>query len=214
MDGVRPTAWSASVTITIKYSGRIFNHDAVACYNSNYQSSNHNKRSFMNIKKITYAGGSIIVGSILCYGFWIKTSQNSDMEARRIVSKRERAIAILCKDDYIASEIAKSKYDFLAAAIAKVESDCRPQIIGDNGDSYGLFQVQSKHWNLPENDTVPAQIKHFENIIDSLVSGNSKISYITRYNGKGKKARLYRKKVLANINTLEELANGKTQKKN
>ena len=168
----------------------------------------------MNLKRITHVGGSIIALGILGYGFYFKTSYKGNAEAKRAISKRERAIAILCKDDYIAEQIAKSKYDFLAASVAKVESDCRPQAIGDSGDSYGLYQIQSKHWTLPIDDTVAAQTKRFEQIIDSLIEDESNISYITRYNGSGKQARLYRKKVLDNINTLEELSNGKTQTKN
>lgn len=99
------------------------------------------------------------------------------------------------KDDYIADELLKSKRPYVYAAIAKVESDYRPQILGDNGRSFGLFQIQQEiHGEF--NDKISDQIAKCESILEPLIQRYGLKKALERYNGRGKKAQTYAKLVL------------------
>lgn len=102
-------------------------------------------------------------------------------------------------DEYISEEIAKSKYPYLMAAIKLEESGLSgPYIVGDGGDSLGMFQIQPQHWG--EFDyRVDKQVAHCQKIIDYLISKNKKSlhSAISRYNGRGVKADKYANRVLS-----------------
>ena len=110
------------------------------------------------------------------------------------VSPLAKEIDKLVKDVYISNCLSESKYPYLLSAIAQVESDFRPQIIGDSGDSIGLFQIQEKHWGLVP-DSIPDQIKKAEMIFDSLSGGRTQHQMIAKWNGSGWKAERYAKKV-------------------
>ena len=56
---------------------------------------------------------------------------------------------------------------YLVAAIGKIESDYRPQIVGDGGDSYGLFQIQRKHHGR-FTDGLESQVDKCESILRPL----------------------------------------------
>lgn len=99
-----------------------------------------------------------------------------------------------CKDEYIAEVLGKSKRPFLYAAIASVESDYRPQITGDKGMSKGMFQIQPQHHGeVP--DRLLQQLRKSESILEPLIEKHGLQKGIARYNGKGRKARIYSAKV-------------------
>jgi hypothetical protein len=160
----------------------------------------------MNAKKIALYGlGSVtMLGGIVSYSFYKQTSPVASQELVR--TNLEIAIADMCKDDYIAEHIAKSKYPFELGAIASVESDCRPQIRGDNNEAYGLYQIQEKHWGR-FNDDIGSQTRKAETVLDALVKQHGYERAIERYNGSGVEARLYKKKVLDRIKLLREDVN-------
>lgn len=121
--------------------------------------------------------------------------------------KKKQVITIVCKDEYIASVIAKSKYPYTLAAIAKVESDYKPQVRGDNGKSYGLYQIQAKHWGYVPN-TVEGQTRKAERILDTLIEDYGFTRAIERYNGSGKCARRYRERVFYVLKQLQQTERG------
>jgi hypothetical protein len=110
------------------------------------------------------------------------------------------------KDKHISAAIADTKYPYVLAAIAKVESDYRPLIKGDNGESYGLYQIQQRHFGVvPE--TLEGQSKLCERIIDGLLKQHNGdlTKAIRHYNGSGRQARIYQAKVLR---VMKEIRNG------
>ena len=92
---------------------------------------------------------------------------------------------------------------YLVAAIGKIESDYRPQIVGDGGDSYGLFQIQRKYHGRFA-DGLESQVDKCESIINSLTVQYGVVRGIQHYNGSGKQARAYAKKILR---TMKEVQN-------
>ena len=104
-------------------------------------------------------------------------------------------ILYYCKDPYIAKCISETKYPYTLAAIAKVESDYRPQIVGDKGASHGLLQIQRK-WYGDIPDSVSAQCAKGESIFDGHYRRHSYRDAISKYNGTGKPSRVYADKVL------------------
>jgi hypothetical protein len=111
------------------------------------------------------------------------------------ISNKEK-IRLYVKDDYISESIySNTKYPLLLAAIAKVESNYRPQIRGDGGDSHGLFQIQPHHWGyVPE--AVPAQVIKCDRIFRELERRHGYYGAIKHYNGSGRGAEAYRRRVL------------------
>ena len=99
-------------------------------------------------------------------------------------------------DAYIAESICDTKYPYQLAAIAKVESNYKPLVRGDSGSSFGLFQIQKKHWGkVPER--VPDQVAKAEGIYTSLLQKHKSFDLATtRWNGKGKKAKIYTAQVM------------------
>ena len=133
--------------------------------------------------------------------------KSNKVEPPRILSKYEKrrsAIFAVCKDEYITDIIANSKYPYTLTAIAKVESDFRPNIRGDHGKSYGLYQIQERHWGYVPR-TIEGQTRVAERIVGSLVDEHGYSRAIERYNGSGKDAKRYRHKVLLVINQLEKI---------
>jgi hypothetical protein len=129
---------------------------------------------------------SLIGLSILWYGFYEKTPLRLNMEARKPIP--ERVIADICKD---------------LAAIAKVESDYRPRAIGDNGKSFGLYQIQQRIWGELKSDSLEDQTDKAQEILETLLKEQSYYEAIKSYNGSGEKANQYRKKVLTIVKELE-----------
>lgn len=138
--------------------------------------------------------GSYVFGlGILSYASY-KT--NEEMVVLRTAhSKLEEQLYAFTKDRYIAQVLAKSKYPHTLAAMAKVESDFRPQAKGDNGESKGMYQIQKRHWGeVP--DSIEDQTIMAEQILSELIIKYGYRKGIERWNGRGKNARLYRDKVL------------------
>lgn len=105
-------------------------------------------------------------------------------------------IRLYVKDEYISESIINNtKYPILLAAIAKVESNYRPQIKGDNGASHGLFQIQRKHWGVVP-DGVPDQVAKCDRIFRELERKHGYYDAIRHYNGSGRGAEAYRRRVL------------------
>ena len=118
--------------------------------------------------------------------------------------KKKSAIFQICKDEYLSVVFANSKYPYLLTAIAKVESDFRPQIVGDGGKSYGMYQIQSKHWGyVPES--VEGQTRKAEQVISHLIQKHGLRRGITAYNGSGKQASQYTDKVLRVVRELHQI---------
>lgn len=122
-------------------------------------------------------------------GFSVKSAQKPE----QIIDKK---IYAMTKDIHIANTLAKSRYPKILTAISKVESDFRPQVYGDSGDSYGLFQLQEKHWG-PIGESVEEQTRAAERVVGVLIERHGFPKCIERYNGRGQRAREYRKRVLA-----------------
>lgn len=71
------------------------------------------------------------------------------------------------------------------ARIAKVESDFTPHIVGDSGESIGMFQIQPKHHGfVPSN--VFAQVAKARDVFVHTFNRS-----FVRYNGTGKQAIRY-----------------------
>jgi hypothetical protein len=155
------------------------------------------------IKKLAVGvlGASLISWGLVGYGFHKENITTSPMRSDKdkIIDK---SIYKMVGDKHIANTLACSKYPRILTAIAKVESDFRPQIVGDSGDSVGLFQIQPKHHGaVPE--TIEGQTKHAERILDELIRQHGMPKAIERYNGKGQQARRYKQKVIAIIDEME-----------
>lgn len=134
----------------------------------------------------------MILASLYYYSY--KTNRFYAPQPHKI-SKCEQRLRAYIGDDYIASVIARSRYPFTLAAIAKVESDFRPQIKGDSGKSHGLYQIQSQHWGSFDK-SVEGQTRKAEQVFSELVREYGYKTAIERWNGSGKQARQYRQKVL------------------
>jgi len=91
--------------------------------------------------------------------------------------------------------IAQSKYPKTLRAIAQVESNFDQHAVGDNGKSYGLFQIQRRHWG-PVPKSVHGQVRKAEEVFGHLVEKHGYSKAIERWNGNGREARNYRRKVL------------------
>lgn len=106
-------------------------------------------------------------------------------------------------DKHIAEVISKTKYPVLIAAIAKVESDYRPQIRGDNGESWGMYQIQPKHHGWL-GDSIEDQTKLCERIVHGLlVRKRIDRLAIAKYNGSGVKSIKYAVKVIKVMKDIE-----------
>jgi hypothetical protein len=108
-------------------------------------------------------------------------------------------------DKYLAEEIAKTKYPYIIAAIGKVESSYAPQIKGDSGKSWGMYQIQPRHWSW-RGDGIKEQTQLCEYILHQLMAKNRSVEVaVSRYNGSGPRARAYAKRVLQ---IAKEIENG------
>jgi len=164
--------------------------------------------TFMCAKRIALTGCTSLICSlgILSYGFYFKGPQKGYTELKTpIIDHKRIVIESVVKDRYIAEVIAKKKYPYTIAAIKKIESDTHgPNITGDGGDSQGMYQVQEKHWGkVPE--TVEGQTDQVADILEDLVKSQGYYEAPRAYNGSGKKARLYRNKVLTLVKEMEYL---------
>jgi hypothetical protein len=110
-------------------------------------------------------------------------------------SDTQKRLERYIKDKHIAEEIAKTKRPYIYAAIAKVESDFRPQIIGDGGDSHGMFQIQRKYHGWL-GDGVQHQTDLCQRILEPLIARHGLEEGIRRYNGSGPAARRYSKRII------------------
>jgi hypothetical protein len=97
----------------------------------------------------------------------------------------------------MACAVTKTKKPKLMASMAIIESNGSTKAVGDSGKSKGAYQVQAKHWGeVPATATEQAQ--QAERILEELVqSSRGRLrSGLTKYNGKGRKARQYADRVL------------------
>ena len=155
-------------------------------------------------KKITYAG----IIAILCQGIpyyrcYKQTLHRSNLEASEPISVSHRVIKEVCPDRHISKVLDQSKYKYVLTAIASVESSYRPQVKGDSGDSFGLYQIQSRHWGR-FGDSLEDQTKKAETILDALGAKKDIKTAIRKYNGSGQRAKAYQKKVLSLVRKMEQ----------
>jgi hypothetical protein len=150
----------------------------------------------------------MVIGFLLVYGAFlssvIKLPEKKFTHIEKKKSIVEQKIHKYCKDEYIANILSKSKRPYIMAAIAKVESDYRPHIIGDGGDSYGMFQINRRFHKWP-NDGLECQLNASERILNPLIVQYGLTEGIRRYNGRGKDARRYAQRV---ITIAKEIENG------
>ena len=116
------------------------------------------------------------------------------------------SIDSLVKDKRIANAIKKTKYPYTLAAIAKQETGGTfdPNTVGDKGKSFGLYQIQERHWGKFDK-SIEGQTKKAEQILDELIKEHGYNKAVERYNGSGKQARAYRKDVLATVRKLRRI---------
>ena len=150
-------------------------------------------------KYIRHVGTAVLGIHILSIGIGMYGLKHKDglktvaeRKEEKVINKK---IYAQVKDVHIANTLAKSKYPKILTAIAKVESDCRPQVKGDSGKSFGMFQIQEQHWGKV-GDSVEDQTASAEKIVTALYKKHGFPKCIERYNGKGRQARDYKKKVL------------------
>lgn len=147
----------------------------------------------MNPKKM-------FVVSSLAYAVMLLISlkPNKDVPQYRVKHKNPVQVKIerYIKDPYIAEVISKRKRPYLLAAIKLIETEqAGPYITGDDGDSIGMFQVQPRHWNKVEYE-VSKQVIQCEKIVEFLIDKHGISKGIERYNGSGRNARHYSKRVI------------------
>lgn len=113
------------------------------------------------------------------------------------------SIDSLVKDKRIANAIKKTKYPYTLAAIAKQETGGTfdPNTVGDKGKSFGLYQIQERHWGKFDK-SIEGQTKKAEEILDELVKEHGYNKAVERYNGSGRMARTYRANVLKTVSLL------------
>jgi hypothetical protein len=109
----------------------------------------------------------------------------------------------LVKNERIAKAIKKTKYPYTLAAIAKRETGgtFNPNLIGDRGQSFGLYQIQEKHWGKFDK-SIEGQTKKAEEILDELIKAHRYTKAVERWNGSGRMARVYRDDVLKTVSLL------------
>lgn len=104
-----------------------------------------------------------------------------------------------------AKEIAhRSKYPMALGAIAyqeTVKAGYDHTAVGDGGASYGLFQIQKRHWGAVPKD-VAGQVDKADAIFTQLVAEYGYREAIKRWNGSGRKARTYQARVLKVANNI------------
>lgn len=157
----------------------------------------------MNAKKIAYAIAmtSVLHVAVACYiakgrlGYGRKEITPPSPVKTRVM----KAI----RDEYLADVISKAKKPYLIAAIKLTESGhSGPYIIGDGGDSKGLYQIQPQHHNW-WGDSIEKQTAQCESIIYPLIKKYGMNEGVRRYNGSGWKAVSYSKKVIKLANQIE-----------
>lgn len=129
-----------------------------------------------------------------------KTCENT------IIGCCSNSIDKMINNKRISNAINKSKYPYTLAAIAKRETGgtFNPQTIGDKGKSYGLYQIQERHWGKFDK-SIEGQTKKAEQILDELIKEHGYNKAVERYNGSGKQARAYKQDVLATVRKLRRI---------
>jgi len=169
---------------------------------------NYNIKNVATYPKICYYILHYILGATLVAPLiliWVG-SENQPLIIKRVASPPiiYTKINNYCKDSYISKVISESKYPYTLAAIAKAESDYRPQIVGDNGTSFGLYQIRPKHWGAVP-DTIEEQTKKAEQILDKLIWEHGYRKALVKWNGSGDGARQYAKNVLRIIQQIRSI---------
>jgi len=108
------------------------------------------------------------------------------------------------KDPHLAEVISKTTYPTQLAAIAKVESNFRPLIKGDGGDSFGLYQINSRWWGKT-GETLEQQTEKAERLLDYYTRQYGATEALRRWCGSGKAAKIYQAKVLKEIKEIQSL---------
>lgn len=145
-------------------------------------------KSMCAIATLVYAGMMITVTSIA----------KQPIPEYRVKHKNPVQVKIErhIKDPYIAEVISKTKRPYLIAAIKLVESgQAGPYIMGDNGESSGLFQIQRKYHGWLGYG-VERQADLCERILEPLIIRHGVVQGVAAYNGSGPKARRYSKRVI------------------
>lgn len=163
----------------------------------------HSPRVYARGIILTTAGLLAIIGTYSCT--YDPQPPVPAVKASRVQTKAARLI-----DPGTAAAICKiSKRPKTMLAIAAVESGKNgPQIIGDHGQSRGIFQIQARHWqavignNGEVADDLEEQVRQADAVFDVLVEAYGYREAVRRWNGKGRQARNYQRKVLAIVASL------------
>lgn len=134
---------------------------------------------------------------------WYRRFENPKPSNPFPISIGQQKLERYIGDKHIAKAIAESEHWLVIAAIGKVESEYKPQVRGDGGDSFGMFQIQQQHHGSFD-DRLESQVIKCESIIKPLIIQYGLKEGIRRYNGDGAASRLYARKV---IRVMKEIQN-------
>lgn len=140
----------------------------------------------------------IILLSISLKGYIKETNINKGgVKAPPYINNKEayKKILTYTKDESLSEIICDTKYPYVLAAIAKIESDYDANALNKVTKAKGLFQIMQKHWGyVPKHPA--AQIFKAERVYTNLLSEHKSFNKATeRWNGSGREARLYAKQV-------------------
>lgn len=91
--------------------------------------------------------------------------------------------------------IQHSKRPRTMLAIAAVETGkAGPLIRGDGGRSHGVFQIQPHHWGEVPDD-LEGQVRKADEVFDILIQAYGYREAVKRWNGQGRDAEAYRRRV-------------------
>ena len=89
------------------------------------------------------------------------------------------------------------KRPHITVAQGYVESNMNPKAVGAQGEK-GAWQIKEEYWGKVPR-TLDKQALHAEQVLDKILKendGNIRVS-LARYNGRGKKSRMYANKVMS-----------------
>lgn len=95
--------------------------------------------------------------------------------------------------------IAHLTFPALSLGMGITESNLNPLVNGDKGQSKGMFMIQPKHHGYVPKSVSGQMLKHDAILVELMEAcGQDPMMASERYNGSGKKAREYARKVRRN----------------
>jgi hypothetical protein len=92
--------------------------------------------------------------------------------------------------------MAHLTFPVLSIGMGSVESNLNPLVNGDRGQSKGMFQIQPKHHGAVPTSIKGQMEKHDAILVELMEAcGQDVMRAVGRYNGKGRKAKIYTVKV-------------------